>query len=86
MESRRTGRVGIRKQVGSFQIKSLTSTLAFLKLEKQTIVEGSNYLVRVTLDTTSLPKAGPYTGVIRIETDDSLTPVVEIHVKVILAK
>jgi hypothetical protein len=86
MGSRRTGRVGIRKQVGSFQIKSLTSTLAFLKLEKQTIVEGSNYLVRVTLDTTSLPKAGPYTGVIRIETDDSLTPVVEIHVKVILAK
>ncbi len=67
----KTGRIGIRKQAGAFQILSLTSTISFLKLEKQSIVEGSNYLIRVGINPTPLPKRGSYTGVIRIETDNN---------------
>ncbi|MGA9770622.1 MAG: hypothetical protein WBV94_16400 [Blastocatellia bacterium] len=79
-----SGRMGIRKIVGTFHIKSLTSTLDFLKLEQRVIIEGSNYVIRVRLDETKLPKAATYTGVLRIETDDPLTPRVEVPVKVIV--
>jgi len=64
------GRVGLRKLVGSFRIKSLSSTLPFLKLEQQTIVDGTNYLIRTRLDLDNPPKAGAYNGVVSIETDD----------------
>jgi hypothetical protein len=64
------GRAGIRKLVGSFHIKSLSSTLPFLKLEQQTIVDGNNYVIRTRFDTGKLPKAGAYKGVVSIETDD----------------
>jgi len=63
-------RVGIRKQVGSFHIKSATSTLPFLKLEQATMVEGSNYLFRVTIDSAKATKAGKYEGFLTVETDD----------------
>lgn len=78
------GRFGIRKTVGTFHIKSLTSTLNFLKMEPRTIIEGSNYVIRVSFDQTKLPKAAAYTGVLRVETDDPLTPRVEIPVKMVL--
>ena len=77
-------RVGIRKPVGTFQIKSLTSTLDFLTLEPRTIIEGSNYVIRVSINQIRLPKAATYTGVLRIETDDPLTPQVEVPIKVIV--
>lgn len=64
------GRVGIRKLVGSFRIRELSSTLTFLKLEQQTIVEGSNYIVRTRFVLDQLPKAGSYNGNLVIETDD----------------
>ncbi|MEW6210812.1 MAG: hypothetical protein AB1631_20775 [Acidobacteriota bacterium] len=67
----RTTRIGVRKQAGAFQITSLSSTIPFLKLEKQSIVEGSNYLIRVSLNPDPLPKRGSYAGVIRIETDNN---------------
>ena len=66
----KTGRAGIRKLVGSFHIKSLASTLPFLKLEQQTIVDGSNYLIRTRVEFDKPPKAGAYKGVVSIETDD----------------
>lgn len=66
----KVGRAGVRKLVGSFHIKSLSSTLAFLKLEQQTLVEGSNYVIRTRFDPDKLPKAGAYKGVVSIETDD----------------
>jgi hypothetical protein len=82
--SRRAGRLGIRKQAGSFHIKSITSTLAFLKLEQQAIVDGSNYLIRIILEPGKPPKAGAYAGTIRIETDDKQSPVIEVPIKVTL--
>jgi hypothetical protein len=78
------GRIGIRKTVGSFHIKSLSTTLDFLKLEQRTLVEGSNYMIRISLDPSRNPKAAAYTGVIRIETDDPQTPRIETPIKLIL--
>jgi hypothetical protein len=66
----KVGRAGIRKLVGSFHIKSLSSTLAFLKLEQQALVEGTNYVIRTKFDLDKLPKVGAYKGVVSIETDD----------------
>lgn len=83
---RRTARLGIRKQAGSFRIKSLTSTLDFLKLEQRAIVDGSNYLIRIILEPGKPPEAGAYTGVVRIETDDGQTPVLEVPVKITVTR
>ena len=77
-------RLGVRKHIGTFNIKSVTATLPFLKFERQTIVEGSNYLINVSINPDSLPKPGPYSGLLRIETDDAQSPRVEVPVKVIL--
>jgi hypothetical protein len=79
----KSGRIGIRKLVGSFHIKTLSSTLPFLKLEQQTIVEGSNYLIRVRIDAETLPKPGAYVGVLVIDIDDKQK--LQIPVKLTLA-
>lgn len=84
--ARRAGRIGIRKLAGSFQIKSISSTLACLKPEQQVIVDGSNYLIRILLTPGKPPKAGAYSGVIRIETDDKQSPVIEVPVKITLTR
>ncbi|HYP26003.1 MAG TPA: hypothetical protein VE262_04725 [Blastocatellia bacterium] len=76
--SRVSARVGIRKLVGQLQIKSVSSSLAFLNYEAQTIVTGSNYLIRITLDANNLPRPGTYTGVLQVETDDPQKPRIEI--------
>jgi len=65
-----TKRLGVRKLVGSFHIKTLSSTLPFLKLQQTTMVDGSNYLIKVTLDPSKPLKPGAYDGVVVIETDE----------------
>lgn len=75
-------RVGVRKIVGSFHIKALTSTLPFLKLQQATMVDGSNYLIRVTIDPARPPKPGAYSGVVLIETVDGQRVQVPIKLKV----
>ena len=83
-EFQKATRLGVRKLIGTFNIKSVTATLPFLKLERQTIVEGSNYLIKVTINPDSLPKPGPYNGLVRIETDDARSPRVEVPIKLVL--
>ncbi|HKA16777.1 MAG TPA: hypothetical protein VKN18_00540 [Blastocatellia bacterium] len=73
-------RFGIRKQVGSFHIKNLSSTLSFLKFQQSTMVEGSNYLIRITVDATKPIKAGAFEGMVIVETDDGNK--VELPVKI----
>ena len=75
-----TQRFGIRKQVGAFHIKNLSSTLPFLKLQQATMVEGSNYLIRLTVDATKPIKAGAFEGMVIVETDDGHK--VEVPVKI----
>jgi hypothetical protein len=79
----KSARVGIRKVVGALQIRSLSTTLAFLKLEQQTMVEGSSYLIRIRVDRDNVPKAGAYSGTVRIETGDSR--MIEIPIKLVLS-
>jgi len=76
-------RVGVRKIVGSFHIKALSSTLPFLKLQQATMVEGSNYLIRITIDPTRPLKPGAYSGVVRIETDEGHRVEVPIKLKLV---
>ena len=76
-------RVGIRKLVGSFHIKSASSTLPFLKLEQATMVEGSNYLIRVTIDPASRLKPGSYEGLLIIETDEGHRAEVKVKIKLL---
>ncbi len=76
-------RIGIRKLVGSFHIKSASSTLPFLKLDQATMVEGSNYLIRVTIDPTRPLKPGSYEGLLIIETDDGHRAEVKINIKLL---
>lgn len=78
------GRLSLRKQVGAFHIKSLSASLEFLSVASRTMVDGSNYLIRVQVDLTKLPKAGTYTGGLRIETDDRNAPRIEVPVKLVI--
>jgi hypothetical protein len=81
-----TGRLGLRKQVGTFQIKSLKPSLEFLQADSQTIVDGSNYLIRLRLDPTKLPKAATYLGMLRIETTDTAQPQLEVPIKLVITQ
>jgi len=74
-------RVGIRKLVGTFHIKALSSSLPFLKLDQTTIIENSNYLVRLTIDPAKPLKSGSYDGVLLIETDGGNRIEVPIKIK-----
>jgi hypothetical protein len=42
----------------------------FLELALTTMVDGSNYLIKITVDPTTPLKPGAYTGVVLIETDE----------------
>ena len=76
-------RIGVRKIVGSLHIKALTTTLPFLKLEQATMVEGSNYLVRISIDQTKPLKAGAYQGTVVIETDEGHRVEVPVKLKLV---
>ncbi|MEN3331829.1 MAG: hypothetical protein V7641_1194 [Blastocatellia bacterium] len=79
-------RLGIRKLVGTFQIKSLASSLDFLQVESETLVDGSNYLIRIRFDPAKLPKAATYIGTLRIETTDAARPHLEVPIKLVVTK
>lgn len=76
-------RLGIRKIVGSFHIKLLSSTLPFIKFQQATMVDGSNYLIRVTIDRTKPLKPGAYEGAVLIETDEGHRVDVPIKLKLV---
>lgn len=76
------GRLGLRKVAGAFRITAVSSNLGFIKLEQQTIVDGNNYLIRLKIDPTALPKPGSYTGLLQVDTDDREKPRVEVPIKV----
>ena len=76
-------RIGVRKIVGSLHIKALTTTLPFLKLEQATMLEGSNYLIRITIDPTKPLRAGAYDGTVVIETDEGHRVEVPVKLKLV---
>lgn len=76
-------RLGVRKIVGSFHVKTVTSTLPFLKLEQVTIIDGSNYLIRITIDTSKPLKPGAYDGKVVVDCDDGKRVEVPVKVKLV---
>jgi hypothetical protein len=78
----RAARIGIRKQAAAVGLKSVSSTSPFLKLETQTIVDGANYVIRVTLSGGANLSPGSFNGQLVIETDDKDQPRIEVPVKV----
>jgi hypothetical protein len=78
------GRLGVRKPVGAFRVKSLKSSLEFLQAESVTIVDGSNYLIHIRFDPAKLPKAATYIGTLRVETTDAARPLLEVPIKVVI--
>lgn len=75
-------RFGLRKLVGAFHIKHLSSTLPFLKFEQATMVDGSNYLIKVSIDA-SKAKPGSYTGTVVVETDEAHRVEVPVKIKIV---
>jgi hypothetical protein len=78
------GRLGVRKEVGRLRVKSVTSTLNFISTETLTIVDGSNYLIRLAIKSAAALKAGTYSGVVRVETDDVEHPWLEVPCRLTL--
>jgi hypothetical protein len=71
----------VRKvQSSGLKIKSYTTTLPFLKLDLLTEKEGEYYQIRLTIDNSKV-KAGPFKGMIRIETNDANLPLIEVPVQ-----
>ena len=79
-------RLGVRKPVGTFEVKAVTASLDFLRVEAQTIVPGSNYVIYIRFDTARLPKPATYIGTLHIETTDAAQPQLDVPVKVIVTK
>jgi hypothetical protein len=62
-------------------VKSVTTTLPFLRLAITTEAEGQIYRIDVRIDKSWTPAAGPTKGKIRIETNDPDTPLLEVEVQ-----
>ena len=79
-------RVGIRKLVGRFRIMAISSTLPFVRAEQQTIIDGTNYLIRLSIDPEKSPSPGSYDGLLRVETDDAQRPRIEVPVRITIVR
>jgi hypothetical protein len=79
------GRIGVRKLVGSFHVSAVSSTLPFLKVESQALIDGQNYLIKVSFKPVQGLRAGSVDGMINIDTDDPRRPRIEVPCKIKLA-
>ena len=80
----RSVRVGMRRLVGTVHINSIQTSHPFLKAESDTLVPGTNYLIRVSIDRGATLRPGSYDGVIQINTDDPNTAKIEIPWKLVV--
>lgn len=76
------GRIGVRKRLGSFKLKGVSTTLPFLKIEQQTLIPERNYVFRIMIDPSVTVMPGTATGSIYVETDDAARPRVEVPVTI----
>ena len=77
-------RVGLRRVVGTVRVNSIQTSHPFLKAELDTLIPGTNYLIRVSLDPAATLESGSYAGVIRINTDNPNRPKIEIPWKLVV--
>jgi len=76
------GRIGVRKLVGSFHVKKVSSTIPFLKVESQTLIDGNNYLIKITTGSREGLRAGIIEGAVRIDTDDARKPRIDVPCRI----
>jgi hypothetical protein len=73
--------IWIRKiREAGLQIKGVSSTLPFIKLNVVQETAGQAYTIHLKLDKSKVTVPGPFSGTIRIETNDADVPVIEIPV------
>ena len=77
----RAGRVGLRRVVGTMQIKSVSISLPFLNAAADTVVAGANYVIRVSITQGAVVQPGSYNALVLVETDDPNRPRIEIPCK-----
>jgi hypothetical protein len=65
---------------GGLQIKRLSSSLPFIRLELVALSEGESYRIKVTFDPSKVSGPGAFEGKIRIETNDADRPEIEIPI------
>ncbi len=63
------------------QLKSVSTTLPFVKLEVKTETEGQFYTIRLILDKSKIEGVGEFKGEIQVETNDAEVPVIKIPVQ-----
>ena len=72
----------VRKLRGTgLKINKVSSSLPFITLTLATDSEGQIYTIKVTLDRSKMNTPGEFKGMIRIETNDPDTPVLEVPVQ-----
>lgn len=72
----------IKKVKGDgLEVKRVSTTLPFLKLELQTERAGESYTIHCSMDKSAAPAPGDFEGKIRIETNDPDAPVLEVLVR-----
>lgn len=71
----------VKKREGQFEINRVTSTIPFLRVERQPEGKSGTFRLDVSIDSTQL-KPGKLTGMLHIETDDSEFPEVVVPVRV----
>jgi hypothetical protein len=67
---------------GGLKITRITSTLPFIKLAVETQKEGESYSIKIMFDKSLIPGVGRFNGKIRIETNDTDVPVVDVPIQV----
>ena len=79
-------RLAIRKEVGEFHIKQITSSIPFLELKLNTVLEGQIYIVNVIIPALKKQRPDNYSGFIEINTDDPDRQIITVPCKVTLIK
>jgi hypothetical protein len=72
------GRFEIRRMLRRFRVKSVSSSLPFVKFEVQALVPAKRYAVKVRLIGEPALTPGPYKGSIKVLTDDKSNPMIEV--------
>jgi hypothetical protein len=80
------GRFGLRRVLRPFEIKDVQCSLPFLKASIQPITNGRNYFIKLGAVTGSRPRPRSYQGTVRIVTDDSQQPTIEVPIKLKLTR
>jgi hypothetical protein len=80
------GRVGVRRRLGSFKLKNVSTNLPFLAIETQTMIPDRNYVIRITLAPGAEKIRGEKSGSLYIETDDPKRPRVEVPIRMVMTE